>query len=258
MHCPPKESRMSLPRLLRHAWLGAVLVLGAQAALAQAALAETPAATASRVVPTIDTPELVALLAGRDKPGATSDFVLVDVRSARETTVSVIPGAILLAEFERDAARHRGKLVIPYCTVGGRSGAYARKLAGAGWQVRNYAGSILAWAGAGQPLVTPAGEPTRWLHAFNSRFDAPAGYSGWPMRKRRQAARAAAASAVSATAAACATRSTAASPRPSARQKRRAPACSCSGSRVLACQSIARSIMLCAAKATAARSADPA
>ncbi len=98
------------------------------------------------------------------------------MRSEREAAVSVIPGAMTVAEFERDAVSHQGKLVIPYCTVGGRSGAYARKLASEGWDVRNYAGSIIAWAAAGQPLVTPDGNPTRRVHTYNARIAAPAGY----------------------------------------------------------------------------------
>ena len=141
---------------IRRALLGAVLAWGTATAGGE---------------PVIDTPEPVRLL----KDGA-AQFVLVDVRAPRETAVSIIPGAITREAFERDPVRYRGRLVIPYCTIGVRSGDWARRLARDGWRVRNYEGSILAWAAAGQPLVTPAGQPTRRLHTFNGDFDAPPGY----------------------------------------------------------------------------------
>ena len=90
--------------------------------------------------------------------------------------IKVIPGAITQAEYEKNAAKHRGKLVIAYCTVGGRSGAYAKQLAGQGVKVKNYEGSILKWVDAGLPLVTLDGQPTKRVHTYSDRYRIPAMY----------------------------------------------------------------------------------
>lgn len=47
--------------------------------------------------------------------------------------------------------------VVCVCRVGGRSGAAAAALAGAGYDVRNLAGGMLAWELAGLPVVTDDG-----------------------------------------------------------------------------------------------------
>lgn len=137
-------------------------------------------------VETIETDQLNQMLTTRQKAAqaaeqsgekiAESDFVVVDVRSDQEINVSVIPGAITKAQYEKDAAKYSGKLVIPYCTVGGRSGAYAKQLAGKGVKVKNYKGSILKWVDAGLPLVTLKGEPTNRVHTYSDRYKIPAKY----------------------------------------------------------------------------------
>lgn len=68
-----------------------------------------------------------------------------------EMKVSVIPGAITKAQFEKDRSQHQDRMVIVYCcTVGARSGSYAKH---SRVKVRNYQGSILEWVGAEVPLV---------------------------------------------------------------------------------------------------------
>ncbi|QDT04798.1 molybdopterin biosynthesis protein MoeB [Rubripirellula lacrimiformis] len=111
---------------------------------------------------------------GTEAPEA--NFVLVDVRSNKEVKVSVIPGAITKQQYEEDPAKYRGKLVIAYCTVGGRSGNYARELAGKDVKVKNYEGSILKWVGAGLPLITLDGQPTKRVHTYSDRYKIPAQY----------------------------------------------------------------------------------
>ncbi|WP_236695964.1 rhodanese-like domain-containing protein [Rhodopirellula islandica] len=137
-------------------------------------------------VETIDTQTVRQLLANQKKQddqakqngSEVSDpgFVVVDVRSEKETQVSVIPGAITKAMYEKDAAKYRGRLVIPYCTVGGRSGAYAKQLVGKGVKVKNYKGSILKWVDAGLPLVTLEGESTNRVHTYSDRYKIPSKY----------------------------------------------------------------------------------
>ena len=109
-------------------------------------------------------------------PAPVADFVVVDVRSPREFSVSVIPGAITKAQYEKDVAKYRGRLVIPYCTVGARSGNYARQLAKKGVKVKNYKGSILGWVHAGLPLVTLGGSPTKRVHTYSDNYRVPETY----------------------------------------------------------------------------------
>ena len=137
-------------------------------------------------IETIETDQISEMLSQRqrlvneaEKAGEAipeSKFVVVDVRSDREINVSIIPGAITKAQFEQDAAKYRGKLVIPYCTIGGRSGAYAKQLVGKGVKVKNYKGSILKWVDAGLPLVTLNGESTNRVHTYSDRYKVPAKY----------------------------------------------------------------------------------
>ncbi|KAL1521964.1 hypothetical protein AB1Y20_021610 [Prymnesium parvum] len=59
-------------------------------------------------------------------------FFLIDVRTAEERAVSMIPGAISAAAFERLCDEQpetvaRG-ICVPYCTIGFRSGVYCRRL----------------------------------------------------------------------------------------------------------------------------------
>lgn len=107
---------------------------------------------------------------------AAPDFVVVDVRSDKEVNVSVIPGAITKAQFEKEIDKFRKRLIIPYCTVGGRSGAYAKELAKQEFKVKNYTGSILQWIDAGLPLVTLEGKPTNRVHTYSDRYKVPADY----------------------------------------------------------------------------------
>ena len=107
----------------------------------------------------------------KDRPA-----VLVDVREPHERRVSMLPGAITKEDFERDSARYRSWLVVPYCTIGLRSGLYTRELRGRGFEVRNLAGSALAWAHAGLPFET-SGKATRRVHVFNGDWNLlPRGY----------------------------------------------------------------------------------
>ncbi|QDV70467.1 hypothetical protein Poly24_41910 [Rosistilla carotiformis] len=137
-------------------------------------------------VPTISTAELnqelaaqrdaeaKSLAAGTDAP--VPRFVVVDVRSEAEVNVSVIPGAITKAEYEKNRQQYQGRTVISYCTVGGRSGKYAAQLAKEGVDVKNYKGSILKWVDAKLPLVTLEGQPTNRVHTYSDRYSVPAEY----------------------------------------------------------------------------------
>lgn len=118
--------------------------------------------------------EAQAVQVGTDAPKP--DFIVVDVRSEAEVNVSIIPGAITKAEFEKNREQYKGRTVIPYCTVGVRSGAYAKQLAKDGVDVKNYKGSILEWVGAELPLVTLDGKSTNRVHTYSGRYRIPAKY----------------------------------------------------------------------------------
>ena len=137
-------------------------------------------------IESIETRELSSMLKKRSEIEAKAkengtdlpppDFVLVDVRSETEIAVSVLPGAITQAAFEKDKSTQKSKLVIPYCTIGGRSGRYASQLAKEGFRVKNYKGSILDWTKHELPLVTLEGQSTHRVHTYSSRYTVPKMY----------------------------------------------------------------------------------
>jgi rhodanese-related sulfurtransferase len=138
------------------------------------ALGATHPATAQGLfqseVPTIAVEEII------DAEQSGRPLLLVDVRSPEETAVSMIPGAITRRQYERDSKKYTDYRIVPYCTVGARSRKYTRELIARGVDAVNFQGSILAWAEAGQPLVTPDGEPTMKVHTYSERFDVPPPY----------------------------------------------------------------------------------
>lgn len=137
-------------------------------------------------IETIDTADLNKMLSAQQRADATAkaagekppepNFVLVDVRSEAEYKVSVIPGAITKAAYEKDVKKYQGRTVIPYCLSGGRSKAYAKQLVSKGVKVQNYQGSILAWVDAELPLTTIEGKPTKRVHTVSDRHHVPAKY----------------------------------------------------------------------------------
>lgn len=111
---------------------------------------------------------------GLEPPRAT--FLVVDVREPQESQVSMIPGAITKAQYEKQAASYGGMTIIPYCTVGGRSLQYAKHLASSGTKVLNFNESIIGWCNARLPLVTPSGKATNVVHTYNARNRVPSNY----------------------------------------------------------------------------------
>ncbi|MEE4278363.1 MAG: rhodanese-like domain-containing protein [Halieaceae bacterium] len=126
-------------------------------------------------VPTVGVEALLASTA--DREGLISPvYQLVDVRSDEEIAVSLIPGAITRAQYERNPERYADKQIVPYCTVGARSRAYTESLRSAGVDAVNFDGSIMGWVEAGLPLQTLDGQPTVRVHTWGPMFDVPPGY----------------------------------------------------------------------------------
>ncbi|MGE2837257.1 rhodanese-like domain-containing protein [Mycobacterium sp. SMC-4] len=89
-----------------------------------------------------------------------ASVVLLDVREDDEWRRGHAPGArhipmgdipARLDEIDRDAR------LFVVCHVGGRSQRVAQYLAQHGFEPINVAGGMLAWAGAGRPVVTDSG-----------------------------------------------------------------------------------------------------
>ena len=113
-----------------------------------------------RDVPDLSPKELVELQEQGDDA-----IVVVDVRPDEEREVSMIPGAISKSEFEASRAEYEGKTVVAYCTIGYRSGLWAKDLRADGWEAKNLRGSILAWTHAELPLEDTDG-PTKRVHVY--------------------------------------------------------------------------------------------
>lgn len=89
---------------------------------------------------------------------------LLDVREDDEWDAGHAPGAVHVvmgAIPERTAELPPDRTIVCICRVGGRSGAVAVALAGAGYDVRNVDGGMLAWEAAGYPVISGSGDPGR-------------------------------------------------------------------------------------------------
>ncbi len=122
-------------------------------------------------VHTISTDELRSLVSSNDQ-----SLVLIDVRSQAEQAISQIPGAITQQAYEADPLPFANKQIVVYCTVGGRSYLYARRLVAAGINAKNYRDGILRWCRAELPLATPDGRATNELNPYWRIFRVPEQY----------------------------------------------------------------------------------
>ena len=116
-----------------------------------------------------DFPEVAEITVAQLQQLPRESVVLVDVRSPEERAVSIIPGAISTAELERNLEQYRAATIVAYCTIGYRSGKYARKLERQGIEVLNLSGSLLSWSHAGGALVNAEGS-TNKIHVFARRW----------------------------------------------------------------------------------------
>jgi sodium/bile acid cotransporter 7 len=98
------------------------------------------------------------------------DFVILDVRNPAEQAVSMIKGAITSSEFEKNREQFNGATFVTYCTIGHRSGLYAKKLERQGQRVLNLAGSVLSWTHIGGEFEDENG-PTKRVHVAGPNFN---------------------------------------------------------------------------------------
>ncbi len=156
----------------RTIWLGIAAVLIVTAALAYAGgvrwlLVNWKVRSDFPDVPRIGTEEVAAWLHDpkREPP------VLLDVRTKAEFDVSHIHGAQRIEPGSSADAIGipRDKPIVTYCSVGYRSGAFAKKLQDAGYKnVQNMTGSIFEWANEGHPIER-AGKRVAQVHPYDAR-----------------------------------------------------------------------------------------
>lgn len=102
--------------------------------------------------------------------------VFVDIRKSDEMEVSTLPGAITQDHYVDNIDSYRDKTVVVYCTIGQRSGFFAREQAADGKAVYNLEGGILAWTLEGGKVYDANGEVKR-IHVYGDKWDyAPEGY----------------------------------------------------------------------------------
>ena len=110
----------------------------------------------------ISTAELAAWLNDRSRPAP----LLLDVRTPAEYEVSHLAGA---KQVEPDALaaivrEPKDRPIVTYCSVGYRSGGFAKKLGEAGFtNVMNLEGSIFRWANEGRPVFRGARAVTKCI-----------------------------------------------------------------------------------------------
>jgi rhodanese-related sulfurtransferase len=98
------------------------------------------------------------------------DVVLVDVREKREVKVSMLPGAITKAEFERDRLKYKDHTVVAYCTIGYRSSDYVQKLVKNKTMAFNLRESLLGWAHRGLSFSNDDKE-TKKAHVYEEAWN---------------------------------------------------------------------------------------
>ncbi len=90
--------------------------------------------------------------------------VMVDVREDDEWEAGHAPVAVHVPVgqvVDRMDELPTDRTIVCMCRMGGRSGSVAVHLAGVGYDVRNIAGGMQAWAAVGLPVVDASGAPGR-------------------------------------------------------------------------------------------------
>ncbi|MFJ2442156.1 MULTISPECIES: rhodanese-like domain-containing protein [unclassified Streptomyces] len=101
-----------------------------------------------------------------DAAAVPSDALVLDVREDDEWAAGHVEGALhvpmsdFVARFgEVTEAVSEGRKVYVMCRVGGRSAQVTQYLVRQGIDAVNVDGGMLAWDGAGRPMVTGSGTP---------------------------------------------------------------------------------------------------
>jgi rhodanese-related sulfurtransferase len=96
---------------------------------------------------------------------------IVDVRSQEELAVSIIPGAIPLADYFKRIKEFSRQPALVYCTIGCRSTGHTQILSAQGVEAYNLWGGVVDWARHGGEFRTLDGKPTRNVHTHGKRWN---------------------------------------------------------------------------------------
>lgn len=96
-----------------------------------------------------------------------NNYIVVDVRLPKEREISIIEGSIDHTQFESNIDVYQKKKIIVYCTIGYRSGFYAKELRQRGMNAYNLREGILGWIQAGGLLVNTDGQITPEVHVYS-------------------------------------------------------------------------------------------
>lgn len=170
---------MSRPRPLLLLLLGSLLLLLAVLATAVviarqhrlADRAEAAAWVASRH------PDVLRLTGQYLAAQPNGDYLLLDVRSAAEWSVSHLPAAFRCEDpgaAVAEARRRHCTRVVVYCSIGERSSQLAERMQALdpNLLIHDLAGGIFTWASEDRPLVDADGQPTRWVHPYDTSWGA--------------------------------------------------------------------------------------
>ncbi|RDG36312.1 rhodanese-like domain-containing protein [Streptomyces corynorhini] len=108
----------------------------------------------------------LAPLPSVDAAAVPADALVLDVRENDEWAAGHVEGALhvpmsdFVARFgEVTEAVAEGRTAFVMCRVGGRSAQVTQYLVGQGLDAVNVDGGMLAWDGAGRPMVAESGNP---------------------------------------------------------------------------------------------------
>ncbi len=102
----------------------------------------------------------------------TGRVVFVDTRKAKEMNVSMLPNALTREEFLQDHLKYKDFTLIAYCTIGYRSGLFAKEMEKKGIIVYNLIAGILAWVHEGGKVFDAKGE-TKRIHVYGKKWNYP-------------------------------------------------------------------------------------
>lgn len=98
------------------------------------------------------------------------NVIIIDARSSEERAVSFIPTSISQEEFEKNRVQYSDASIITYCTIGYRSGIYAKKLREGKINARNLKGGVLAWAHNSNTFINEEGKTKKQIHVYGEEW----------------------------------------------------------------------------------------
>lgn len=102
--------------------------------------------------------------------GSIKNPLFVDARLPKEQKISMLPNAISASEFKKSASDYKDRDIVVYCTIGYRSGLYAKELQERGFSVYNLKGGVLLWS-HGHKSFYSNHKSTNKVHVYAKEWD---------------------------------------------------------------------------------------